>query len=193
VRAPPETAGPAWRRAQRRRLVAARLAMADAARVARAGALEAALTARFPPGSVALLGGYWPIQGEFDPLPYLRRVLAAGGAVALPAAVSPDQPLEYRRWTPEARMEAGRWDIRHPAEGPAVAPGALLIPLVGFDTAGHRLGYGGGYFDRTLAAMTPRPLAIGVGFEAGRVDDLAPRAHDQPMDVIVTEVGVFER
>ena len=73
-----------------------------------------------------------------------------------------------------------------------MTPLALLIPLVGFDAAGHRLGYGGGFYDRTLAALHPRPLAIGVGFELGRLASFEPAAHDQRMDVIVTEAGVFE-
>jgi 5-formyltetrahydrofolate cyclo-ligase len=192
-RAPPETAGPAWRRAERRRLIAARLAMPEAARASANRAIEAALEARVPPGRVSLVGGYWPIQGEFDPLPYLRRVLDAGAKVALPIVARPGEPLEYRFWTPQTPMENGRWDIRHPAEGAPVTPAALLVPLVGFDDARHRLGYGGGYFDRTLAAMTPRPLAIGLAFEAQRIADLGPLAHDQPMDVIITEAGVFAR
>ena len=69
----------------------------------------------------------------------------------------------------------------------------MLIPLVGFDAAGYRLGYGGGYFDRTLAAMLPRPLAVGIGFELARLSDIRPQAHDMPMDLIVTEAGVFDR
>jgi 5-formyltetrahydrofolate cyclo-ligase len=73
-----------------------------------------------------------------------------------------------------------------------VVPTALLIPLVGFDGQGHRLGYGGGFFDRTLAAWKPRPLAIGVGFELGRLATITPAPHDQPMDLIITEAGVFE-
>jgi 5-formyltetrahydrofolate cyclo-ligase len=74
-----------------------------------------------------------------------------------------------------------------------VSPSALLIPLVGFDGAGHRLGNGGGYYDRTLAALTPKPLAIGVGFELGRLDSFSPQPHDRPMDVIVTEAGAFNQ
>jgi 5,10-methenyltetrahydrofolate synthetase len=192
MRRPPDAFGPAWRKAQRRRLIAARLAMPEAARAAASQAIEAALEARFPAGTIRRLGAYWPIQGEFDPLPYLRRTLGAGGAVALPVAATRGSALTYRPWTGETPMQAGHWDIRHPAEGPDVAPTALLIPLVGFDGAGHRLGYGGGYFDRTLAALTPRPLAIGTGFEIGRLETLTPEAHDQPMDLIITEAGVFE-
>jgi 5-formyltetrahydrofolate cyclo-ligase len=167
--------------------------MPDAARTAASRSIEKALLGRLPPGSVPLVGGYWPIQGEFDPLPYLARVIAAGGAAALPVAAAPGAPLDYRPWTPKTPMEAGRWDIRHPAAGPPVRPDVLLVPLVGFDGAGHRLGYGGGYFDRTLAAMQPRPLSVGLAFETARIESLGPLAHDQPMDLVITEAGVFEQ
>jgi 5-formyltetrahydrofolate cyclo-ligase len=183
---PPDAA---WRKAERRRLVAARLAMPDPARAAASAKIEAALMARFPPGALAILGGYWPIQGEFDPLPYLRRVIEAGAQVALPVAARPVAPLTFRLWTPDAAMTTGLWDIPHPLEGAGVVPTALLVPLVGFDAAGHRLGNGGGYYDRTLAALRPRPLAIGVGFELGRLASISPLPHDQPMDAIVTEGG----
>jgi 5,10-methenyltetrahydrofolate synthetase len=191
MRPPPDAAGSDWRRAERRRLIALRLAMTDAERVRAGRAIEAALEARFPPGSVDVLGGYWPIQGEFDALPYLRRTLGAGGEVALPLATKRGAVLRYRRWTSETPMAAGFWDIMHPVEGPELTPTALLVPLVGFDADGHRLGYGGGFFDRTLAAWKPRPLAIGVGFEIGRLATITPRDHDQPMDAIITEAGAF--
>ena len=86
-------------------------------------------------------------------------------------------------------MTTGLWDIPHPLEGAVVVPTALLVPLVGFDAAGHRLGNGGGYYDRTLAALRPKPVAIGVGFELGRLASISPLPHDQPMDAIVTEGG----
>jgi 5-formyltetrahydrofolate cyclo-ligase len=180
----------AWRQAERRRLIAARLAMTPQARGAAGAAIGAALAARFPPGSLALVAGYWPIRGEFSVLDYLGQVIAAGAAAALPVVLGPETPLEFRPWTPKARMEAGRWVTRHPADGPAVTPTALLVPLLGFDAAGHRLGFGAGYYDRTLAALAPRPLAIGVGFELGRLASIDPQPHDQAMDWIVTEAGV---
>jgi 5-formyltetrahydrofolate cyclo-ligase len=181
-----------WRKAERARLIAARLELASQARTAASAAITAALAARFPPGEIALVGGYWPIRGEYDPLGYLGAAIQAGAAAALPAVVAPAAPLEYRPWTPNTRMAPGRWDTLHPETGPAVSPNSLLIPLVGFDAAGHRLGYGGGFYDRTLAALRPRPLAIGVGFELGRLPRFEPAAHDERMDVVVTEAGVFE-
>jgi 5-formyltetrahydrofolate cyclo-ligase len=189
---PPDVRRTVWRKAERRRLIAERLAMTPEARTAAGAVIDAALDARFPPGSLALVAGYWPIRGEYDPLPYLRQVIDTGAAAALPVVTGPGAPLEFRPWTPEARMEPGRWITQHPALGPAVTPTALLIPLVGFDAAGHRLGYGGGFYDRTLAALGPRPLAIGIGFEMARLASIDPGRHDAPMDVIITEAGVFE-
>jgi 5-formyltetrahydrofolate cyclo-ligase len=191
---PPEalTEAATWRKAERARLIAARLELPSEARTAAGHAISTALAARFPPGEIALVGGYWPIRGEYNPLGYLRRVVDAGAAAALPAVVAKRAPLEFRPWTPKTRMAPGRWDTLHPEDGPAVAPLMLLIPLVGFDAAGHRLGYGGGFYDRTLAALRPRPLAVGVGFELGRLASISPVAHDQRLDVIVTEAGVFE-
>jgi 5-formyltetrahydrofolate cyclo-ligase len=183
----------AWRRAERRRLIAARLAMPDAVRSAASAAIDAALASRLPPGDIAVVAGYWPIQGEFDPLPYLRCVIDAGAAATLPVAARPAAPLQFRLWTPDAPMAAGLWDIPYPAEGAVVTPIALLIPLVGFDAAGHRLGNGGGYYDRTLPALSPRPLAIGVGFELGRLPTISPLSHDMPMDMIITEAGAFDQ
>jgi 5-formyltetrahydrofolate cyclo-ligase len=139
------------------------------------------------------LGFYWPHRREYDPMAVVAPIIAQGGPVALPAVVAKGQPLEYRLWHPEIVMTTGRYsfDIPHPAEGPAVVPDVLLVPLLGFDKDGYRLGYGGGYFDRTLAAYPVRPKTIGVGFEIGRLETIHPRAHDIPMDMIVTERGVF--
>jgi 5-formyltetrahydrofolate cyclo-ligase len=181
-----------WRRAQRERLIAERLAMpAEAHEVASAAVCDLVF-ARLGLNGLGLVGGYWPIRREVDCLPLLARIVEAGGRAALGAIVAPKQPLEFRPWTPDARMETGPWDIPHPADGPVVTPTVLLVPLVGFDAAGHRLGYGGGFYDRTLAALSPRPLAIGLGFEFARLESIRPRPHDQFMDLIATEAGLFE-
>jgi len=194
VELPPPDDLTRWRRAERRRLLAAREALPAADHAAAGAAIEASLLARFPPPTAGRLGGYWPMRGEYDCRPLLHRWTRAGGGVALPAVLAPAQPLEFRPWRPGARMEAGRWETTHPAEGAAVIPDVLLVPLVGFDAAGHRLGYGGGFYDRTLAALAPRPVAVGVGFELGRLATVHPQPHDAVLDLIVTEAGVvFER
>lgn len=181
----------AWKKAERARLIAARMAMDLDEHKAASAVIAGHLAERFPPESLPTLGCYWPFRREFDCLPLMRAVIAAGGAVALPVVLQKNQPLEFRPWTPQTKMEAGVWNILHPAEGPPVQPAALLIPLVGFDEAGYRLGYGAGYYDRTIATFPTPPLKIGVGFELSRMPTIHPQPHDLPMDYIVTEKGVF--
>ena len=179
----------AWRRARRQELIARREATADAARAAWSTAIERhllALLRRLPAG---ILGFYWPVRGEFDPRPAVRTLLAEGWRAALPVIERKAAPMAFRGWTPDAEMTPGRFDIPVPQGGAALAPGVVLAPLVGFDAAKFRLGYGGGYFDRTLAALVPRPAAVGVGFELGRLASVRPQPHDLPMDWIVTELG----
>jgi 5-formyltetrahydrofolate cyclo-ligase len=101
--------------------------------------------------------------------------------------------MVFREWTPQTKMAAGVYDIPIPIESAEVVPNIALIPLAGFDDAGYRLGYGGGFFDRTLAVLAPRPLAIGVGFELARVPTIYPQPHDIPLDYVVTELGIQRR
>lgn len=108
---------------------------------------------------------------------------------ALPVVLDRQKPLAFRAWTPETDLVVDRYGIPHPPAGVFVEPDCVLVPLNAFDTQGYRLGYGGGYFDRTLAQS--RVIGIGVGFELGRFDTVWPQTHDRPMDWIVTEQGVF--
>ncbi len=98
--------------------------------------------------------------------------------------------MSFRTWTPSSAMTTDRYGIPIPLGGQEVLPDIVLLPLVAFDPQGFRLGYGGGYFDRTLGSLVPRPLAIGVGFELARVADIRPQAHDIPLDAVVTEAGI---
>jgi 5-formyltetrahydrofolate cyclo-ligase len=182
----------AWRKSERERLIAARLAMPAAAHRAASAAITGLLNAHFMPANPGLVGCYWPFRREFNGLAVMRRIVDLGGEVALPVVIRPRHPLEFRRWTPEAKMAKGVWDIPHPADGPPVHPTTLLIPLVGFDADGYRLGYGGGFYDRTLAAMPHRPKTWGVGFELGRMETIHPQPHDVSMDHIVTEAGLID-
>jgi 5-formyltetrahydrofolate cyclo-ligase len=180
----------AWRKSQRARLIEARMALPLDDHRAKSEVISRLLAARFPPDGLPSLGCYWPFRREYDCLPLMRKVIDEGGAVALPVVLQKNHPLEFRPWTPQTKMEAGVWNILHPAEGPAVHPAALLVPLVGFDDAGYRLGYGAGYYDRTLATFPKAPVTIGVGFELCRMPTIFPQPHDVPMDYIVTEAGV---
>ncbi len=111
---------------------------------------------------------------------------------AMPVVIARDAAMIFRAWTPTTPMGCDRYGIPIPAAGEELAPNIVLLPLVAFDEAGYRLGYGGGYFDRTLAVQIPRPLTIGVGFELARVPSIRPQAHDVPLDVIITEAGSRE-
>ena len=182
-----------WRREERRRLLALRTGAPPAQRREWGSAIDAALRAVLRERPGLTLGAYWPFRAEFDPRPLIGWVIAAGGSVALPVVVDKKGPLEYRRWAPGDPLIDGVWGIPIPAQCDVVVPQAVLAPLVGFDADCFRLGYGGGFFDRTLAALEPRPLAIGVGFDFSRLDTIHPQAFDVPMDMIVTESGTRRR
>lgn len=178
------------RKLQRARLIGARNALPD--RAAREAALRAAAAEYLARAAVRSVGFYWPIRGEPD----LREVIAtwlegAAHRVAALPVVAGDL-LEFHAWTRDAPLRAGDFGIPVPAHGRLVQPEALLIPCVGFDAARHRLGYGGGYYDRTLAALVPWPLAVGVAFDCGRVDSIAPRPHDLQLDAVITESGCMQ-
>jgi len=181
------------RRALRTRLIAAREAMNDSTFERCSTAIAGFLARVVPLCSPRLLGFYWPHRREYDAVPIARELVANGGAAALPVVLGKGRPLEFRRWWPGIEMASGVYGIPYPAVGEAVFADVLLAPMVGFDNAGYRLGYGGGYYDRTLAADGQRPTVIGIGFEICRLDTIAPRQHDIPMDMIVTEAGIFRR
>jgi 5-formyltetrahydrofolate cyclo-ligase len=182
-----------WRRAERQRLIALRLALPPEQRRHQDAAIERRLEevlGRLPGQSIGI---YWPVRGEFDPIPLAERLITRGRAVALPAITGRQSPLEYRRWRKDAEMEPGPHDIPAPRSREIVQPEILIVPLVGFDAANYRLGYGGGYFDRTLAAASPLPATLGVGLEATRLATIFPQPHDVALDVIVTEAELQER
>lgn len=178
------------RRALRRRLLALRASLPDRAEAdARIGAALAPLLERL---GARRVGFYWPIQGEFDARAVIVQWLAGmpGRQAALPVVSRPGTPLDFHAWTPETTMRAGHYDIPVPDGTEAVLPDALLIPCVGFSRDKFRLGYGGGFYDRTLAALAETPVSIGIGFAACEIP-LQAQPHDLPMDWIVTEGGAF--
>jgi 5,10-methenyltetrahydrofolate synthetase len=175
-----------WRKAERERLIAARLALSVEERAAHAGRLAGeldAVIARVAPRSVSL---YWPFRGEPDLRSWMQSAHEKGLRIALPVVVAKGQPLVFRAWWPEAALARGVWNIPYPVEGEIIVPDVVLAPLVGFDAAGFRLGYGGGFFDRTLAALTPPPIAIGVGHPIAALPTIYPQPHDIAMDWILT-------
>lgn len=184
-----------WRKAERRRLHSARQALSVAERGAVGEALSkhvrTLIAERLGGAHERVLSAYWPIKGEPDLRPMLAELHRAGVDIALPLVETKKAPLDFRRWTPETRMVRGEWNIPvPPPDAPTVTPDIALAPLVGWDDACFRLGYGGGYFDRTLAALAQRPFTIGVGFQAAQLSTIFPQPHDIALDVIVTEAGV---
>lgn len=137
----------------------------------------------------ATVGFYWPIQNEVDLRPVITDHISEGGRAALPVVPGRDLPMVFHDWTPDTVMTPGFARIPEPQYTPEIPVHVLLAPLVGFDRAGYRLGYGGGFFDRTLAAMTRKPLVVGIGFEATRLDDIKPHQYDVPVDVLITDAG----
>jgi len=179
-----------WRKATRARIVAERRALSRSEKTRRGSAVLAALRADAASFAGKRLGFYWPMKGEIDLLPLVRSLLPELSAAALPVIIEKQRPLEFWQWTTRTQLcNRGVWNIPYPAERILVEPDVLLVPLVGFEAAGYRLGYGGGYYDRTLAAIEKRPRLIGVGFELGRLPTIHPQPHDVPMSTIVTDAG----
>ena len=185
-----------WRKLERQRLVAARLATDSQTRASQASAMARDLDSLLSAHKARTVSVYLPIRGEPDLRPWMHEQVQRGTRIALPVAVELHRPLVFREWRPHAPLARGLWNIPYPAEGVELTPDAVLAPLVGFDREGYRLGNGGGFFDRTLAVLRPRPLAIGVGYAFTQIETIFPQPHDIPMDWIVTGASAplrFER
>jgi 5-formyltetrahydrofolate cyclo-ligase len=184
-----------WRRAERIRLRAARDFLSVADRQA-AGALLSVhlrrfLVEQFSGATGLTLSAYWPIKGEPDLRDFMAELDGRGVTLALPVVAVKAAPLVFRRWMPGMAMVRGDWNIPvPPPDAETLTPDIALAPLVGWDGAGFRLGYGGGYFDRTLAALSSRPFTIGIGLQSARLATIFPQPHDIALDVILTEAGV---
>jgi 5-formyltetrahydrofolate cyclo-ligase len=177
------------RKLQRAHLLAVRNDLAD--RPAREAGLQRRVARWLAQADARVVGFYWPVRGEPD----LRTPVAewlAGDArrvAALPVIVG--DALEFHQWGSDSLVQAGAFGIPVPAHGRVVQPDCLLIPCVGFDNTRHRLGYGGGYYDRTFATLVPWPLAVGIAFEPLRVDSIDPRPHDMQLDVVLTDAAQY--
>jgi 5,10-methenyltetrahydrofolate synthetase len=184
-----------WRTAERKRLRDARLELTAEARLAAAQAiarhLDMLVAKRLGDPSGHVVSGYWPIKAEPDLRFWMESLHARGARMALPVVEVPMTPLVFRAWHPGTRMERGHWNIPvPPADAERWVPEVALAPLVGWVDAGYRLGYGGGYFDRTLAALLPKPFVIGVGLHSAKLATIYPQPHDVRLDAIVTEEGI---
>jgi 5-formyltetrahydrofolate cyclo-ligase len=180
----------AWRKTQRDALIKARPQDANERRLRSAPILEQlSAELRAIRGTLPVLGIYWPFRGEIDVRDLAHRHLEAGGIVALPVVVEKNAAVQFWRWRPEIPMSRGLFNIPIPGECEIVRPDVLIVPLVGFDRAGYRLGYGGGYYDRTLAASHPRPRTLAIAFAESELDTIYPQPHDIPMSRIITDAG----
>ncbi|MDO4795714.1 MAG: 5-formyltetrahydrofolate cyclo-ligase [Brachymonas sp.] len=143
------------------------------------------------------IGAYWPIKGEFDPLPALHRWKEDGELldepqrrrIGLPVVDKVNKTLTFHAWYPGCPMEEDAYGIPKPKDTELIVPTLLFVPCVGYGPGGYRLGYGGGFYDRTLASLQPHPYTVGLSFAQGFVDDLMPEAHDVPLDAILNENG----
>ncbi|WP_323780957.1 5-formyltetrahydrofolate cyclo-ligase [Thalassovita sp.] len=183
-----------WRCAERTRLAGLREGLGQTGRAEVSAKIAQHLNralAAHGVGRGSVLSGYWPIKGEPDLRPVLTALHHAGVTIALPVVETRATPLVFRRWTPETRLTRGDWNIPvPPSDAELLTPDATLAPCLGWDGGCYRLGWGGGYFDRTLAALTPQPLAIGIALAAARLTTIYPQPHDIPLNSIVTEDGV---
>jgi 5-formyltetrahydrofolate cyclo-ligase len=179
-------------------LRAAALARRDALCEAQRQAAAQALAARpFPIEleSGVVIAGYAPMRSEFDPRPLLQALAARGAQIALPAIVGRDQPLSFRVWSSGAPLIRGPLGILEPsAEAALVTPDILLVPLAAFDRAGHRIGYGGGYYDRSLEELrrSGPKCAIGIGFAVQEIPAIPALAHDARLDLVLTEAETID-
>ena len=181
--------------ALRRALIAERQQLPD--RLARADRLQQVMRIWLVGRPDAVIGAYWPIKGEFDPLPALHRWKEDGELleepqrrrIGLPVVDKVAGTLTFHAWYPGCPMEPDAYDIPKPKDTETVVPTLLFVPCVGYGPGGYRLGYGGGFYDRTLAALAPRPHTVGLGFTHGWLEDFLPEPHDLPLDGLLNDNG----
>jgi 5,10-methenyltetrahydrofolate synthetase len=182
-----------WRKAERKRLLAQRLALTPQTRADHARQIAERLDALIGDPAGRIVSGYWPIRGEPDLRLWLDELSRRGAQTALPVVVAKAAPLVFRLWRSGDGLARGVWNIAVPVNGKEVQPDIALAPLVGFDAQCYRLGYGGGFFDRTLAQLPASTIAIGVGYAEAEIATIYPQPFDIPMRHIVTERGVRTR
>lgn len=177
----------------RRRALAHRLVLASAQPEA-----GLALARHFPdaawPAVNAVVAGYWPVRGEIDPRPLMETFLLEQAQLALPLVTGKDAPLQFRAWSPGDTLDKGAFGIEVPQDKrPVLTPSLVLVPLVAFDARCHRIGYGAGFYDRTLGALREagKVMAVGLAYEGQRVGRVPAGRHDVALDYVVTESGCY--
>ena len=184
------------KKALRQQLIQERLDMPD--RALRANLLQQVMRIWLFDRKDTVIGAYWPIKGEFDPLPALHRWKEDGELlddpvlrrIGLPVVNKLTKTLTFHAWYPGCDMEEDAYNIPKPKDTEVVVPTLLFVPCVGYGTGGYSLGYGGGFYDRTLAQLQPQPFTVGLGFTNGFIEDMVPESHDIPLDALLNENGV---
>jgi 5-formyltetrahydrofolate cyclo-ligase len=179
----------------RKALIEQRLNLPD--RLQRAHLLQGVMRFWLMDRPDAVIGAYWPIKGEFDPLPALHRWKEDGELldqpalrrIGLPVVDKLHKTLTFHAWYPGCPMEEDAYGIPKPKDTEVIVPTLLFVPCVGYAPGGYRLGYGGGFYDRTLAELRPKPFTVGLGFTHGFLPDLVPEVHDVPLDAMLNDNG----
>ena len=188
-----ETKLKAWRKTQRERLIRERLSLDEKTVAAYRERIDRMLERAFPGLAGMRVGFCWPIKNEYDARHFAKTLRDRGALTALPVVVAPRTPLVFREWHPGIVLAKGALDIPYPVNSGEVVPEAVLLPMNGWDAGGYRLGYGAGFFDRTLASLAKKPAVIGVTYEMARMETIHPQSWDIPADYVVTERGVYRR
>ncbi|MGE0474764.1 MAG: 5-formyltetrahydrofolate cyclo-ligase [Nitrospirales bacterium] len=181
-----------WRKSVRQEIIRQRLALPAKDRLFMGKRIILGLDTIIGNLQDKIVSLYWPFQGEPSLLEWMESIILRGAQVALPIVLEKHKPLIFKTWAPGEKLEKGIWNIPIPVNGKPVTPEIVIAPLVAFDTHQYRLGYGGGFFDRTLANLSVKPLVIGVGYEMTRIATIFPQSYDIPMDIIVTEHQIHQ-
>ena len=180
----------AWRKGERKRLIEARMAQSPADREAFAARIIRQLEELIGDPAGLVISAYWPFRGEPDLKPLLKSLRAQGAITALPVVIAKASPLIFRGCQSGDKLERGVWNIPFPADGPDLVPDVAIAPVVGFDRSCFRLGYGGGFFDRTMASLPRMPRFFGVGCAFQEIPSIHPQPHDIAMHAVVTEAAI---
>ncbi|MBC7647906.1 MAG: 5-formyltetrahydrofolate cyclo-ligase [Vitreoscilla sp.] len=184
------------RQSKRKALIEERLNLPD--RLQRADMLQRVMRIWLFGRTDEVIGAYWPIKGEFDPLPALHRWKEDGELldepqprrIGLPVVDKVHKTLTFHAWYPGCPMEEDAYGIPKPKDTEIIVPTLLFVPCVGYGPGGFRLGYGGGFYDRTLAALLPKPFTVGLGYTHGYLPDMEAESHDVPLDALLNDNGV---
>ena len=183
----------AWRKNERARLLRERGALTEEALAELRSRIDHHLERAFPDLVHGILAFCWPYKNEYDARHLAAALRRRGATTALPVVVAPKTPLIFREWQPGVKVAEGPLGIAYPVGSPEVIPDKALLPMLGWDGDGYRLGYGGGFFDRTLAGLPKKPAVIGVTYEMVKMATIHPQSWDIPVDWVVTERGVYRR